>query len=511
MCALDLLGINEKWYFQTLMECAAILRGNIKMQKYCKIISLTLVLLFAFTGCVSPVTTSQLPVESQSTITESSDEASFSSSMPENTTGTSFGALHVTGTNLMNEKNEIVQLKGLSSHGISWFPQFVNYDAMKQMKEEWNCTVFRLAMYTDDYNGYSISDATQKEALKALIDQAVTDAKLLEMYLIIDWHILSDHNPNTHIEDAKLFFEEMSEKYADEDHVIYEICNEPNGNTTWKDIKQYANIIIPIIRRHDTDAVILVGTPTWSQDVDIAAKDPLSDYDNIMYSLHFYADTHRDDLRSRMVNAFDTGLPIFVSEFGIVDASGNGNTNEEEADKWLELMNKYSIGFIMWNFSNKDEGSAMIKSTVEKTGNFTLEDLSPAGLWFIGAMEVDDNVSQLEQKDETSASLDASSTDIVQIIKTNSWGTAADTNYQYELTLDNQTNEDHSNWTIEVTFSQDIVLQECWNGICKVDNKTIMITPEQYNQELKSGEKISNIGITVKSNEDLQVVTAVCS
>ena len=142
------------------------------------------------------------------------------------------------------------------------------------------------------------------------------------MYAIIDWHILSDGNPQTHQSEAKTFFSEMSKEFAKNTNVLYEICNEPNGNTSWSQIKSYAQEVIPAIRKNDPDAVILVGTPNWSQYVDQAAADPIRGYDNIMYTLHFYADTHRDSLQSTMVSALSKGLPIFVSEYGICDASG---------------------------------------------------------------------------------------------------------------------------------------------------------------------------------------------
>ena len=113
--------------------------------------------------------------------------------------------------------------------------------------------------------------------------------------------------------------------------MIYEICNEPNGGTSWQDIKNYANEIIPVIRQYDKDAVILVGTPNWSQYVDQALADSISGYENIMYTFHFYAATHRDDMRQNVQNAVNSGLPVFVSEFGICDASGNGGIDEEQS------------------------------------------------------------------------------------------------------------------------------------------------------------------------------------
>lgn len=292
-----------------------------------------------------------------------------------------YGKLHVNKTYLCDKNNNPVQLKGISSHGLGWYPEYINKKTIKELKEKWNMNVIRLAMYTEEYNGYCSSDKAQKEKLKSIIHTGIKAAKELDLYVIVDWHILSDGNPLKHVEEAVKFFEEISKKYKNDPHIIYEICNEPNGNTTWKDIKKYANKVIPVIRKHAPDAIIIVGTPTWSQDVDIAAKSPLSKYDNIMYALHYYADTHRDQLRDKMDKAIKKGLPIFVSEYGICDASGNGRINTKEANKWIALMNKHKISYVAWNLSNKNESSAILKSTTKKTSGFVNADLSDSGKW----------------------------------------------------------------------------------------------------------------------------------
>ncbi|MCH5255454.1 MAG: glycoside hydrolase family 5 protein, partial [Lachnospiraceae bacterium] len=177
------------------------------------------------------------------------------------------------------------------------------------------------------------------------------------------------------------FFTEMASEYSGYDNVLYEICNEPNGGTSWSEIKDYAEDIIGTIRQYDNDAVIIVGTPNWSQFVDQAAADPITGYDNLMYTLHFYAATHTDDLRNKMVTAHEAGLPIFVSEYGICDASGNGAIDTAQAEKWVEAMNACGISYVVWNLSNKEETSSLISSNCWKTSDFAYSDLSESGKW----------------------------------------------------------------------------------------------------------------------------------
>jgi endoglucanase len=289
------------------------------------------------------------------------------------------GALQVIGTQLCSQSGSAVQLRGVSTHGLAWFPNYVNSALFKEFRESWNVNVIRLAMYTAEYGGYC-TGGNQAE-LKSLVKRGVEYATENDMYVIIDWHVLNDQTPNTYISEAKSFFAEMSGEYASYSNVLYEICNEPNGGTSWSDIKNYANEIIPIIKNNDADAVIIVGTPNWSQYVNQAAADPITGYDNIMYALHFYAATHKSDLRQTMTNAINQGLPVFVSEYGICDASGNGAIDETEANAWISTMDSLGVSYVAWNISNKAETSAIISSACSKTSGLTTDDLSASGKW----------------------------------------------------------------------------------------------------------------------------------
>lgn len=288
------------------------------------------------------------------------------------------GKLSVKGTQLVDKNGKNFQLKGMSTHGLAWFPGFVNENAFKTLRDDWNTNVIRLAMYSGENSGYCTGG--NKEELKALIDKGVQAAAKLGMYVIIDWHVLGDQNPNTYKSEAKAFFEEMSKKYSKYDNVLYEICNEPNGSTTWNDVKSYAEEVIPIIRKNSPDSVIIVGTPTWSQDIDKAAADPLTEK-NVLYALHFYAATHTDWLRQRLTDCYNKGLPVFVSEFGTCDASGNGANDFGQAKSWLNLLDKYGISYVNWNLANKNESSSAFKESASTDGNWSSNDYSESGAW----------------------------------------------------------------------------------------------------------------------------------
>ena len=264
--------------------------------------------------------------------------------VPDGSTVTAQGALAVDGTQLVDASGNAVQLKGISTHGLAWYPDYVNEECFRQLKEEWGVNVVRLAMYTAEYGGYC--SGGDQDALKELVRTGVEYAVECGLYVIIDWHILSDGNPNTYLTQAKEFFAEMSDFYKDYNNVLYEICNEPNGGTSWSEVKQYAEQVIEVIRENDKDGIILVGTPNWSQYVDQAAADPITGYDNIMYTLHYYAATHTEALRSTLIQAVEDGLPVFVSEYGICDASGNGAIDEFQANQWVDTLDEYKISYV---------------------------------------------------------------------------------------------------------------------------------------------------------------------
>ena len=284
-----------------------------------------------------------------------------------------WGRLKVSGKNIVSENGKKVQIKGASTHGIAWFPQYVNKSCFQSFKKMGVNTI-RLALYSDPGAGYS-------KSLYQKVDEGIRYATELGMYVILDWHILNDGNPKTHQKEALRFFTRYSKKYGKQKNILYEICNEPNGDVTWKrDIKPYANKVIKRIRKYDKKNIVVVGTPTWSQDVDLVAESPLKQK-NVVYALHFYAATHTDFLRDKVRKAYEAGLPMLVSEFNICDASGNGGIDKKSATKWMNLLKKYKIGYVAWNISNKDETSALIQSSCQKTGKIKQNNLSKSGKW----------------------------------------------------------------------------------------------------------------------------------
>lgn len=289
------------------------------------------------------------------------------------------GKLSVKGTQLVDKSGQPFQIRGVSTHGLQWYAQYNNKAAYQTLRDDWCANAVRLAMYVDEGGYYS-----DRNGMKQKVNDGVRYATELGMYAIIDWHLLNV-NPINYTNEAKAFFAEMANKYKNYDNVIYEICNEPN-NCAWSDIKNYATEVIRTIRTYDKDAIIIVGTPTWSQlgnqgHTYEPADDPIRGYSNLMYAFHFYASepAHNQWLTAKIQTAIQKGLPVFVSEFGLSEASGDGNVDLTKAAEWMKRCDDNKVSYCVWSLSNDYRSSSLIKNSCSKTSGWTVDELTTAG------------------------------------------------------------------------------------------------------------------------------------
>ncbi|MFJ5846008.1 cellulase family glycosylhydrolase [Streptomyces sp. NPDC092903] len=270
------------------------------------------------------------------------------------------GRLHVCGVNLCNRYDRPVQLRGMSTHGIQWFSQCYSAASMDALADDWKADLLRIAMYVQE-DGYETDPAGFTERVNGLVDMAEDRG----MYALIDFHTLTPGDPNYNLDRAKTFFASVAARNADKANVIYEIANEPNG-VSWPAIKSYAEQVIPVIRAADPDAVIVVGTRGWSS---LGVSDGSSESEvvnnpvnaaNIMYAFHFYAASHKDAYRAAVSRAA-AQLPLFVTEFGTVSATGGGAMDRASTAAWLDLLDQLKISYANWTYSDAPESSAALR------------------------------------------------------------------------------------------------------------------------------------------------------
>ena len=282
--------------------------------------------------------------------------------------------LQVSGGVLVDAKERPVALRGMSTHGLGWYPRYLNAGAMKTLKQ-YGANVIRLAMYTETSSGY-LEEPRNLDFVYIGIENAIAE----NLYVIVDWHILSDGNPLTHMEEAIAFFSEISERYGQTPNILYEICNEPNGDTTWEDIAAYAAMVIPAIRKNAPEAVVLVGTPNYSSRLRDAMASPLP-FSNLLYSCHKYIDVSpeaEDSQEYWLQKAVETGFPVFVTEWGINGSEGE-NMDLANARQFVKFLNENQISWCGWALSNAEEIHGTISPDSDKLSGWGWEDLTPGG------------------------------------------------------------------------------------------------------------------------------------
>lgn len=287
------------------------------------------------------------------------------------------GQLHVSGTHLVDAQGEHAVLRGVSTHGLQWFPEYVNDPLFGQISDEWDCNLVRLALYSQDF---CEGDPSHREEVLRVLHEGIEACIAHDMYVLVDWHILDDRDPNQHIDEAKAFFEQISAEYASVPNLLYEICNEPNGDTTWSDVYAYAYDVIPVIRAQSPQAVVIVGTPDYDRDLMGPLRHPLP-FDDVMYTLHFYTASHYEDLRDELVAALDGGVPVFITECGLSEASGDGGVDFDSADTWFGLLAEHDVSYAIWSLSNKAETSAFVRVGAADPTHLAEDDLTPIGRW----------------------------------------------------------------------------------------------------------------------------------
>ena len=279
------------------------------------------------------------------------------------------GKLQVRETQLCDQKGDPLVLAGASFGWHNLWPRYYTQDVVKWLVSDWKCNVVRASMGVGLDDSYLENPSFALQCITNVIDGALKNG----IYVLIDFH-----SHKLHTAEAKTFFAQMAEKYKNNPNVIYEIWNEPDYYS-WKEVKQYAEEVISTIRAQDPDNLILVGSPHWDQDLDSVAASPIKGQKNIMYTMHFYAGTHKKWLRERTDNVMSKGIPVFISECAGMEASGDGPIDKVEWNAYLEWMKEKKISWIAWSVSDKNESCSMLLPRASVKGNWSEDVLKTWG------------------------------------------------------------------------------------------------------------------------------------
>ncbi|WP_338243523.1 glycoside hydrolase family 5 protein [Aurantiacibacter hainanensis] len=289
---------------------------------------------------------------------------------PANSPVARHGALETEGNKIVGEHGEPVTLRGMSLFWSQWAPQYYTRETVDWLAEDWKVDIVRAAIAAQGED----SALTEYDREMAKASRVIEAAAANGLYVVVDWHA---HTASP--DQAERFLTEIARRYGHLPNLIYEPFNEPlRDGVDWsRDVRPYHERIIAAIRAIDPDNLIVVGSPSWSQDVDIAARDPLGG-ENIVYTLHYYAATHGEDLRERAEEARQAGLPLMITEFGVVEATGNGPIDYASSEAWWEWAEANDISWMAWSIGDRDESSAALRPGTPVSG-WTSDDLTESG------------------------------------------------------------------------------------------------------------------------------------
>ncbi|NEW82326.1 MAG: glycoside hydrolase family 5 protein [Mariniphaga sp.] len=284
------------------------------------------------------------------------------------------GTLRTTGNQMVNAAGIPPQLRGISLSWSLWAgKKYYNPEVIDWLAKDFKISLLRASMGVQPDGGYLQNKEEQMKLMITVIDRAIGNG----IYVLIDWH---DHNADQHLEESKAFFALMAKKYSGIPNVIYEIFNEP-AQQNWDVVKAYSIEVIKTIRQYDSNNVIVVGSPRWDQDVDIAAADPIKGFDNLVYSFHFYASdpNHQEKLRAKAELAMTRGIALFVTEWGVGESNGNGEFNREKTAIWMNWMETNKLSWANWNLTDKKETTGLLMPGASESGGWKEENLTEAG------------------------------------------------------------------------------------------------------------------------------------
>jgi endoglucanase len=291
------------------------------------------------------------------------------------------GQLKVVGTQLQDQAGNPVQLKGVSSQWLNYetktFPE--SKPAIEYARDHWKLSVIRASMGVDVRGGY-LGTGTGTNAnmagMQAKVTTIVQNAIDLGIYVIVDWHTSNAVTATTtQTSQAVAFFTNIAQTYGGSPNVIYETYNEP-VNVIWAQVKPYHEAVVAAIRAQDPDNLIVLGTPNWSQDVDAAALDPVAGT-NLLYTLHFYACTHKQPFRDKANLAIMRGIALFITEFGATPSDGGVTRNnnnvvcEDEANNWFTWMGQNNISGASWKLDQCTDTSCILTADAPVDGPWT--------------------------------------------------------------------------------------------------------------------------------------------
>lgn len=302
--------------------------------------------------------------------------------------------LEIDGNLIVTENGEQVTLRGVSvidpkraaEERERNAPEMV--DLLTDEDDGWHADVIRIPVQPIDVGNHpsgrppdpiAFTEEELETYLETYLDPVVERCAEAGAYAIVDFHRhwtplewgdeeTGEVNEELR-EEVVEFWDAVAPRYADDDHVLYEVYNEPTEPGMWDETGQdwvddvwrlFLEFIQPpvdAIRKH-TDTVTLVGSPSWYQSPEGALIEPV-DGENLAYTYHIYPGHDASEERAwdgvagsgQGVEGVYEEYPLFVTEFGWRDYDDDllGGTTDEFGEPFVEwLESSDAIHWTAW-------------------------------------------------------------------------------------------------------------------------------------------------------------------
>ena len=246
------------------------------------------------------------------------------------------------------------------------FGAAVNETTLKSLRDNLGVNMIR----------FTLSPNSDIEWGKAFyrIKTTITTATELGIYVIINWGIMksTEGDPRTTLDSnnyqgvttANNFFKSIAEYSKNNPYVLFELCNEPyvkNGDSkyenlnTWNAVKEYSDVIIPIIREYSDNIIIVAGKSGVI--LNEIVNDPITKYSNIAYTFHMYPYNYKfATYKSQLEAMIAKNLTIIATETSIMNAAlTEKNITQYDKAKMDEYLNffkskNYNLSFAYFKY-----------------------------------------------------------------------------------------------------------------------------------------------------------------
>lgn len=289
------------------------------------------------------------------------------------------GKLHKNGKYIVDENDVPVELRGIGTHHLLQYKNLHNrkaFDSLRRM----GVNMIRPSAYLEDYNFLGSDGETaygyisRPEETRAEIEKIIKICIDLGLYVLLDWHVFYDSNmiagqtytgyARFHETEALEFFEYFTEKYGDYPNMIYDLCNEPYFASE-SDIVQFVQAVRAVIVENVDEPVMTCGygagqtNDTWYTrskrlyDAFVAAG-----ITDVFVAPHIYG----SNITTPAQQLWDENIPIFCTEWGNSQGSGDGAGNDTAALANTNWFHEHAVAQSFWKFTDQTMTTSVLQN-----------------------------------------------------------------------------------------------------------------------------------------------------